>query len=121
MGGCLALAICDFASMLGFNDILCYFCGALMAAGYAEVMARIRKYPAISYLVISILPLIPGAGVYYTTNYLVVGDLSNFASQGKHTIAIAGVIAVGILLISTIVHFLNQWKINRHKKKIGKA
>ena len=118
-GGCLTWGVYCVSSLLGFNHILCYFCAALMAAGYAETMARIRKYPAISYLVTSIFPLIPGAGIYYTTNYLVIGDLKSFASQGKYTIAIAGVIAVGILLVSTIVHFITEWK--QHKqKKIGK-
>lgn len=120
LGGCLTWGVYCIASMLGFNDILCYFCAALMAASYAETMARIRKYPAISYLVISIFPLIPGAGIYYTTNYLVIGDLSKFATQGKHTIAIAGVIAVGILLVSTIVHFITEWKQHR-QQKIGKV
>ena len=120
LGGCLAWGVYGLSSILGFSDILCYFCAALMAAGYAETMARIRKYPAISYLVISLFPLIPGAGIYYTTNYLVVGDLSNFASQGKHTVAIAGVIAVGILLVSTIVHFFTEWKQHR-QQKIGKV
>lgn len=119
LGGCLTWGVYCVSSLLGFNHILCYFCAALMAAGYAETMARIRKYPAISYLVTSIFPLIPGAGIYYTTNYLVIGDLKSFASQGKYTIAIAGVIAVGILLVSTIVHFITEWK--QHKqKKIGK-
>ncbi len=116
LGGCLAWGIYALSSLLGFHDILCYFCAALMAASYAETMARIRKYPAISYLVISIFPLIPGAGIYYTTNYLIVGDLSNFASQGKHTIAITGVIAVGILLVSTVVRFYNEWKTHRQQK-----
>lgn len=119
-GGFLAWGVYSLSSILGFNDILCYFCAAMMAAGYAEIMARIRKFPAISYLVISILPLIPGAGIYYTTNHLVIGDLSKFASQGKHTIAIAGVIAVGILLVSTIVHFIYEWKTHR-QQKIGKV
>ena len=120
LGGCLVWGVYCLCSFWGFNDILSYFCAALMAAGYAETMARIRKYPAISYLVISILPLIPGAGIYYTTNYLVIGDLSKFATQGKRTIAIAGVIAVGILLVSTIVHFTTEWKQHR-QQKIGKV
>ena len=120
LGGCLTWGVYCVSSILGFNDILCYFCAAMMAAGYAETMARIRKFPAISYLVISIFPLIPGAGIYYTTNHLVIGDLSKFASQGKHTIAIAGVIAVGILLVSTIVRFITEWKQHR-QQKIGKV
>lgn len=110
LGGALAWAAYGLTDYLGGGELLCYFFSALTAATYAEIMARIRKYPAISYLVISILPLIPGAGIYYTTNRLVSGDMTGFANQGKHVIAIAGVIAVGILMISTIVRLLNERK-----------
>ena len=78
-------------------------------------MARIRKYPAISYLVVSIFPLIPGAGVYYTMNYAVRGMNEQFALQGLHTAAIAGTIAVGILLASTVVRMYLTWR-SRKKK-----
>ena len=81
-----------------------------------ELMARIRKYPAISYLVISIFPLIPGAGVYYTMNHAVQGNMESFASQGGHTAAIAGVIAVGVLLISTAFRMFSIWKQSKKKK-----
>lgn len=83
------------------SDLTAYFWGALIAAVYAEGMARIRKYPAISYLVVSIFPLIPGAGVYFTMNHALQGRMEQFASQGMHTAAIAGIMAVGILLVST--------------------
>ena len=64
-------------------------------------MARFRKFPAISYLVISLLPLIPGAGIYYTMNYAVQGNMTAFSESGTQTIALAGAMAVGILIIST--------------------
>jgi uncharacterized membrane protein YjjB (DUF3815 family) len=78
-------------------------------------MARVRKYPAISYLVVSIFPLIPGASVYYTMNYAVRGDMDSFASQGMHTIAIAGFMAVGILMMSTAFRIWSIWRNNHHK------
>ena len=78
----------------------------MLAAVYSEVMARVRKYPAISYLVISIFPLIPGAGVYYTMNYAVRGQTELFLQQGMHTAAIAGIMAVAILLVSTVVRMI---------------
>lgn len=89
------------------NDILAYFLATMVAALYSESMARIRKYPAISYLVVSVFPLIPGAGIYYTTNHLVRGDMSQFATQGTHTVAIAGAMAVGILLVSTVFRLIS--------------
>ena len=88
---------------------------AIFSSVYSEVMARIRKYPAISYLVVSIFPLIPGASVYYTMNYAVRGDMNSFGIQGMHTIAIAGVIAVGILLASTVFRSWALWHRNRKK------
>ena len=114
LGGAIAWASYGLVARFGGSELICYFVSALTAATYAEIMARVRKYPAISYLVISIFPLIPGASIYYTTNYLVVGDMSGFANQGKRTIAIAGVIAVGILLVSTIVRLWNEWR--QHRK-----
>ena len=63
---------------------------------------------AISYLVISIFPLIPGAGVYYSVSYAVQGDMAAFASRGMHTAAIAGIMAVGILIASTTVRIISD-------------
>ena len=108
LGGGITWGAYCLVMYLGGSPIISNFVAALVAATYAEIMARIRKYPTISYLVISLFPLIPGAGIYYTTNYLIQGDMVNFASQGKRTVAIAGVIAVGILLISSVVRILNE-------------
>jgi uncharacterized membrane protein YjjB (DUF3815 family) len=85
------------------GDLFAYFAATIVAALYSEVFARIRKCPAVSFLVVAIFPLIPGAGVYYTMNYALAGELSNFVSKGIHTISVAGVMAVGILLASTVV------------------
>ncbi len=110
LGGTLAWVVfCGAADFTG-SDILGYFWAAVMASAYSEIMARIRKFPAITYLVISILPLIPGAGVYYTMNHAVRGDMEAFASQGMYTVGIAGIMAIGILLVSTSVRLYQVWK-----------
>lgn len=88
------------------GEIIANFVATMAAALYAEILARIRKYPTISYLVISLIPLIPGAGIYYTMNYIVRGDMQLAASQGTRTIAVAGAIAVGILLVSTVCRLI---------------
>ena len=110
LGGVLSWTVYLLMLKLGISDVGAYFWAALIAAVYSEVMARVRKCPAISYLVVSIFPLIPGAGVYYTMNHAILGRMDAFASQGMHTAAIAGVIAVGILLASTVFRMQAQWK-----------
>jgi len=104
----------SFRLILQFaNDsILSYFVATVIAAIYSEGMARIRKYPAISYLVISIFPLVPGAGIYNAMKYAVRGNLTDFVNTGMHTLALAGVMAVGILLASTAVRLIDE-RINR--------
>ncbi len=90
------------------DSILSYFFATVVAALYSEGMARIRKYPAISYLVISIFPLVPGAGVYNAMKYAVRGNITDFVNTGINTLALAGVMAVGILLVSTAVRLVSE-------------
>ena len=116
-GGVIAFAAYYFALYFGCSDLISYFIGAVVASAYSEAMARIRKYPAISYLVVSIFPLIPGAGVYYAMNYAVQGNNAMFASKGLHTAAVAGVMAVGILMASTLVRLWTMWKAHRKAMK----
>lgn len=109
-GGILTWAVYRVALGIGGSDIPAYFWASIFASLYSEIMARIRKFPAISYLVVSIFPIIPGAGVYYTMNHAVQGQMDLFASRGMHTAAIAGVMAVGILLVSTVFRMYTDWK-----------
>ena len=115
LGGALTWLVYLIAFEISGSDLTAYFWSALFASLYSEVIARIRKYPAISYLVVSIFPLIPGAGVYYTMNYAVRGMTQQFAIQGLHTAAIAGIIAVGILLASTTVRMYLTWRTQMKK------
>lgn len=110
LGGVVTWFTYRLITKLGGSDIMAYFIATTVAALYAECMARIRKFPAIAYLVISVFPLIPGAGIYYTTSHLVRGDMSRFAAQATNTVAIAGAMAVGILLVSTVFRFISIHK-----------
>ena len=113
LGGVLAWILYDVVYRISGSDLIAYFWAALGSSFYAEIMARIRKCPAIAYLVVAIFPLIPGAGVYYTMNYAVQGQMDAFASSGMHTAATAGIIAVGILLASTVFRMWTLWKVNK--------
>lgn len=108
LGGVLSWIIFRMVAHFTGSEIASYFWATLIASIYSEIMARIRKYPAISYLVISIFPLIPGAGVYYTMTQAVRGEMSAFANRGMNTAAIAGIMAVGILVASTTVRLSSE-------------
>ena len=103
LGGAVTWGVYCAAEALGCDSLLCCFLATCAAAVFSEAMARVRRYPAISYLVISLLPLIPGAGIYYTALYAIRGDMALAAQYGMNTLATAGVMAAGILVVSTTV------------------
>lgn len=112
-GGLMTWAVYLLAEHLGSGVVAANFWAALFASAYSEIMARIRKYPAISYLVVSIFPLLPGAGIYYTMSYALEGQMELALQKGIQTASIAGIMAVGILLVSTIVRLWTIWKFSR--------
>ena len=113
LGGTIAWISYCITLELMQDGISAYFVSAFVASLYSEILARIRKFPALSYLVISIFPMIPGAGVYYTMIWAVRGNMERFLSQGMYTAAIAGVMAVGILLPSTLFRMYADWRRGR--------
>ena len=116
LGGVLCWGVYDLVLILGGDDNAAMLLGSIVAAIYAEIMARVRKCPAIGFLVMALLPLIPGSSLYYTMNYAVRGDMAMFASKGMSTIVLAGLMAAGVLLVSTSVRMWTVWKMERKKK-----
>ncbi len=102
LGGGVGWAVCLLCAFTG-SDIVQYFAGAVAVALYAEVMARLLKAPATGFLVVGILPFVPGGGIYYTMEYCLSGNTQLFLSTGIHTFGVAGAVAVGLLLASSLV------------------
>lgn len=105
-GGALGWLVYLLIMLTGASDLFGYFAAALVISAYAELMARIRKCPVTGYLLVSFLPLVPGAGIYYTMEYALRGDTEQFLSQGMHTLGLAGSLAVGVLVMSSAVRML---------------
>ena len=56
------------AGRFGATGLLCNFLAAAAISLYAEIMARIRKFPSFSYLVIEVARVILFAAVFYVLN-----------------------------------------------------
>lgn len=117
LGGVLGWIVYRGAEAIGGSSIAATLASSIFIAVYSEVMARIRKYPAISYLVIAMIPLIPGSSLYYTINCIVRDDMAMFSRQGMQAIESTGLLAAGILVVSTTVRMWNQWKMNHRKAR----
>ncbi|MBQ1820477.1 MAG: threonine/serine exporter family protein [Clostridia bacterium] len=116
LGSIISWPVCVLCMRLGTPEPIAYLFGAAASSLYAEIMARIRKFPATSYLMCALVPLIPGSGIYYTMDFIRRGVLSEAYAKGMTTAAIAGCMAVGVLLVSTMFRMWGVWKKNRKKK-----
>jgi uncharacterized membrane protein YjjB (DUF3815 family) len=63
----------------------------------ARTIASLRKNPVTVYLIAGIFPLVPGAGIYYTSYYFIMNEMSQFSAAGMDTIKVAGSIVLGIV------------------------
>ena len=100
LGGSAAWMVYLSCRALGCDVYAANLFAAVFAALYSEIMARVRKCPAMPYLVVATLPMLPGAGVYYTMSLGLEGDMMEAVAKGLET--------VGILLVSTVFRLVNR-------------
>lgn len=87
-------------------DVSCYLTATIVVAFFAEMFARILKSPATIFLLIGIIPLVPGGGVYYAMHNLISGNYAGFANTAMQTAVYAGAIAVGVSVVTAIMRLL---------------
>lgn len=93
------------------------FLGACMVGLTSDMASRICKEAATIFVIPGVLPLVPGAGTYYTILAIVEGKLDEAAATGIQTLAMAGSIALGLLVIGTVVQIIRGTVANIHKKQ----
>ena len=101
LGGALGWAVYLAVSALGGDSFTASLIAATTVAAYSERMARVRKCPATSYLLVSLFPLVPGLTVYQAMDHGIRGDTDLFWATFFRTFGIAGCIALGLLLVSS--------------------
>lgn len=76
------------------------FIGALTVGILGQVLSRLNKKPATLFITPGIIPLVPGAGMYYTMFALIEKDFFTAANKGVETFFIAAAISIGIIISS---------------------
>ncbi len=110
LGSTLSWVVYLLCVRLNTGEFVAYFIAAVAIATYSEIMARIRKFPATSYLLISLLPLVPGASIYYSIEHLLNDNTEAFLARVEYTAGTARALAVGVLLVSSIFRMVATWK-----------
>ncbi len=101
LGGSVGWLVYLLLAPLG-NDIVQFFLATVVTAVNSEILARVFKKPATEFQIVALLPMVPGGGIFYTMEYCVIGNNAMFLQTGLHTLGIAGALAMGILLVSSL-------------------
>lgn len=97
--------------MLGDQGMVVQFLVPTMVmCVYAEIFARLCKAPVMVIIIVGILPIVPGAGVYNTIDSLLNSQMSSFYMYGINTLLSAGAMALGLVLVSSFARLLKMIK-----------
>lgn len=102
--GCIGWFFYQFVIVTGGNNYvtLSSFIATLFIAAISRFLSYRRKTPVTVYLISGIIPLVPGAGIYYTMYGIINNDNFTALATGIDTLKIAGVICVGMLIILSL-------------------
>lgn len=96
----------DVLQSFGMNLLGAVFLATMIASCYGELMARLTRNPASIFVIPAIVPLVPGAGAYFTMFHFVKGEFSLGLAKATETLFTAGAIAAGVALVSLIFRFI---------------
>ncbi len=102
IGGFLSWSSYLLFELLTKNEVLSYFLVAALITAYAECMARVVKAPTTTFIMASLIPLIPGASLYYTMTSAFSGDFALFGNRAVYTLELAAALALGVIVASAV-------------------
>lgn len=110
LGGGLSWFFYLFFGRFNMSDVLSLFLSSVIFSIYSEICARLLKTPVTTIVICALIPLVPGAGMYYTMYDTITGNVSGAIELGLTTIANAGSLALGVIFVSTITRQITNIK-----------
>ncbi len=95
MGG-IAYAVYWVLAQFFISDPAANFAGALIGSLLAQYCARRMRMIATAFLMLSIIPLVPGLGLYRCMHYLAQSQYYAGASEGVKAMMVIVMIALGL-------------------------
>ena len=109
LGGLISWTVFLAAAPILPSESARYLLSAVVITVYGELLARLEKTPTTTFLVPSVVPLIPGSSLYYTMNYALNRQWSAFAQRALYTLELAMSLAIGILVVTTAFRLVKNF------------
>lgn len=115
MGGILTCGVYLLAGYFLPGELIPNLLGAMVGAGFSELMSRLTKSPVPIYMVPCVIPLVPGSGLYAAMFNFVAGNYTAAAAAGMRTLEISMGIAGGIVVASVFSLFIRPRRGRKEK------
>ena len=105
IGGMAAWGLFLLLGLYLEGEAIRYFLVAICSTAYSEILARILKTPATTFCIITLIPLVPGGALYYTTTHALSGNYQEFIPKLISTAELAVALSLGIVIVTAIFRF----------------
>lgn len=112
VGGAINCACYVLVLDIWGNDFAAVMAGAAVVAAYAFLMSRVHRAPATIFLTTSIMPVIPGATLFYMMHGFVQADYGLASQQTIQLAKTCLAIAFGFLLVEIVTRYAGEWKVS---------
>ena len=102
IGGAGWLLYAALSQHAGMTPTEATFFATVLVILLSRACAVLERCPATVFLIAGIFPLVPGAGIYWTSDYLVTGQMRLAASSGFAAVKAAIAIVLGIVFVFEI-------------------
>ena len=117
LGGALCWGVYLLTGQVTQSAFLQSFAASAATAVWAEILARIKKTPAQQYLIVGLIPLIPGGTLYYAMSALVRQDWAQAQRYGYRVSAFVLGIAAGVSLTLSLLDMILNARRRMQKRK----
>jgi len=116
-GGGLSWGLFLLLNRVVEKEAICYFIVAVLISFYAEIMARCLKAPVTVFVSPCLIPLVPGASLYYAMSYALGGGFAQGFERAIHTLALGSALAVGVIVSAVIMKLITGLQHAKKEKK----
>lgn len=102
LGGSIGWITYVYFTTNGVSPVAACFLGACLVSLLAEIFSRAGKEATTLFIIPGIIPLVPGAPLYYTMRSLLDNDFISAAKFGTQALFMAGSIAISLLLVASV-------------------
>ena len=112
LGGFMSWSLFLLLGLFMNSEPIRYLIVSMSISIYAEFLARVLKTPTTTFIITALIPLIPGASLYYTMSSAFGGNFEVFLGNAVSTLSLALALAVGVAIIAAGARLVIRFKLS---------